>query len=361
MLPMRDNVSLPGVTVLITAYNYGRFIEKAIESVLSQDYPADRMEVVIVDDGSTDETAEQVKKYGAKVRYFHKPNGGQASALNLGLAKTRGEIVALLDADDLFLPGKLARIVDAFQQDPSLGMVYHRLLEWYEHTGERRERSFYAISGDIHKIPDRFLSYVAEPASCISFRRSVLNPLLPIPEGIRMLGDCYLVTLIPFLAPILAVPEFLALYRIHGKNNYGADEREVSLEVRRRRLQMWRVATDAMCNWLGDNGYSQRAPERAFLNSWMLYHARQRFQNDPPGRLGFFRFLVWENYTSSHDQTWKFTVFNYLASLSALLFGYKNRHLMYEWRERTMTSLQSLSKRFFSARSKSRARDVKCD
>jgi glycosyltransferase involved in cell wall biosynthesis len=345
-------MGLPLVSVLITAHNYGRFIEEAIESAMSQDYPGDRMELVIVDDGSTDDTAERVRKYGAKVRYFCKPNGGQASALNLGLAEARGEIVALLDADDLFLPGKLKRIVDAFQQDPTLGMVYHRLLEWYVQTGEPRERSFSAISGDIHKAPDRFLSYVAEPASCISFRRSALNPLLPIPEGIRMLGDCYLVTLIPFLAPILAIPEFLALYRIHGNNNYGVDEREVSLEVQKRRLGMWRVVTDAMCNWLDDNGYSRRAPERAFLNSWIAYHARQRFQIEPPGRVGFFRFLVWENYTSSHDQTWKFTAFNYLASLSALLFGYKNRNLMYEWRERTMTSLQFFSRRFLSAHRK---------
>ena len=354
-------MGIPLISVLITSYNYGSFIEEAIESVLAQEFPLDQLEILVVDDGSTDDTSERLTKYGARVHYFYKPNGGQASALNLGLAKARGEIVALLDADDLFLPGKLKRIVDVFQQDPALGMVYHRLLEWYAQTGEHRERSFYAISGDIHKAPDRFFSYVAEPASCISFRRNALDPLLPIPEGIRMLGDCYLVTLVPFLAPILALPEFLALYRIHGKNNYGADEREVPIEVQKRRLGMWRVATDAMCNWLDDNGYSKRARERVFLNTWIAYHARQRFQIDPPGRLGFFRFLVWENYTSSHDQTWKFTVFNYLTSLSALLFGYKNRHLMYEWRERTMTSLQSLSKRFFSVRSKSKARDVKCD
>jgi glycosyltransferase involved in cell wall biosynthesis len=345
-------MGLPLVSVLITAHNYGRFIEEAIDSVLSQDFPLDQLEILIVDDGSTDDTPERVKKYGSRIRYFLKPNGGQASALNFGIARACGQIVALLDADDLLLPGKLTRVVEAFRQDPGLGMVYHRLVEWYVETGERCERAFSAISGDIHTVPDRFRSYVAEPASCISFRRSALNPLLPIPEGIRMLGDCYLVTLIPFLAPILAIPEFLALYRIHGNNNYGVDEREVSVEVQKRRLGMWRVVTDAMCNWLDDNGYSRRAPERAFLNSWMLYHARQRFQIEPPGRLRFFRFLVWENYTYSHDQTWKFTAFNYLASLSALLFGYKNRNLMYEWRERTMTSLQFLSRRFLSAHRK---------
>jgi glycosyltransferase involved in cell wall biosynthesis len=351
----------PLISVLITTYNYGRFIEEAIDSVLSQDFPLDQLEILIVDDGSTDNTSERVKKYGSRVHYFHKPNGGQASALNLGLAKARGEIVALLDADDLFLPGKLARIVEAFRHDPSLGMVYHRLLEWYVETGERCERTFSAISGDIRSVPDRFLSYVAEPASCISFRRSALNQLLPIPERIRMLGDCFLVTLIPFLAPILAIPECLALYRIHGSNNYGTDEREVSLEIRRRRLQMWQVVTDEMCNWLDDNGYSRRAQERAFLNSWILYHARQRFQIEPPGRLGFFLFLVGENYANSRKQTWKFTTFNYIASFSALLFGYKKKELMYEWQGRTVSRLQFLSRRFLLARGKSKAPDAKCD
>jgi glycosyltransferase involved in cell wall biosynthesis len=343
---LRD-MSLPLISVLITTYNYGRFIEEAIESVLTQDFPPEQMDVLVVDDGSTDDTSQRVKKYGLRIRYFYKPNGGQASALNFGIARAYGEIVALLDADDLFLPGKLVRIVQAFQQDPALGMVYHRLLEWYVQTGERHERSFSAISGDIHKVPDRFLSYLAEPASCISFRRSALNPLLPVPEGIRMLGDTYLVTLIPFLTPILAIPEFLALYRIHGRNSYAADEPEASVEILKGRLRMWQVVIDAMCKWLDNNGYTRKkAPGRAFLNSWISYQARQRFQLGPPGRLSFFRFLVWENHAYSQFQSWKFTAYNYIASLSALLFGYKNRDLMYEWRGKTMTTLQSLLRRF---------------
>jgi glycosyltransferase involved in cell wall biosynthesis len=74
----------------MTTYNYGHFIEESIESVLSQDYPLDRRELVIVDDGSTDDTADRVRNYGSKVRYFFKPNGVQASALNLGFASARG-------------------------------------------------------------------------------------------------------------------------------------------------------------------------------------------------------------------------------------------------------------------------------
>jgi glycosyltransferase involved in cell wall biosynthesis len=327
---------------------------------LSQDFPLDQLEILVVDDGSTDDTQERVKKYGSRIRYFYKPNGGQASALNFGIARACGEIVALLDADDLFLPGKLTRIANAFQQDPAIGMVYHRLLEWYVQTGERRERSFSAISGDIHKVPDRFLSYVTQPTSCISFRRRALNPLLPIPARILMLADCYLVALIPFLTPILAIPEFFALYRIHGRNNYAADEAKASLEVRKDRLQMWQVVIDAMCKWLGNNGYTRKqAPVRNFLNSWILNQAGERFQIEPPGRLSFFRFLVWENYAHSHDQSWKLTAYNYIASLSALRFGYKNRHLMYEWRGRIMASLQSLLRRFISAHTKGKAPDLK--
>src|SRR3974390_557287 len=115
-------MSLPFITVVITSYNYGRFIGESIESVLSQDYPAERREIVVVDDGSTDDTADRVRQYGSKVRYFQKPNGGQASALNLGFAEARGEIISLLDADDLFLPGKLTRVAGAFQKNPALGM-----------------------------------------------------------------------------------------------------------------------------------------------------------------------------------------------------------------------------------------------
>src|ERR1700730_7301864 len=189
------------ITVLIIAYNYGRFIEEAIDSVLAQDFPDDQVEIIVVDDGSTDDTAERVRKYGERVRYFHKPNGGQGSALNYGMAKATGEMVTLLDADDFFLPRKLARVVEAFQGDAKWGIVYHRIGVWHEKTGERLEWDFADVSGDLHKEPDKFVAYLTPPNLAISFRRSAVNKLLPIPEQIRMLADCYISALIPFVAP----------------------------------------------------------------------------------------------------------------------------------------------------------------
>ena len=336
-------MTTPLITVLITTYNYGQFIEQAIDSVVSQEFPPDRIQIVVVDDGSTDGTSERVKKYGSRIEYFYQPNGGQASALNLGLAKARGEIIALLDADDFFLPGKLARLAEAFQRDPTLGLVYHRLQEWHMQTGERRESTFVPLSGDIRTVPDFFLRYHPMATSCTSYRRTLLTPFLPIPENILMLADGYLVLLIPFLSPVLAIPEFLSVYRLHGKNSYYADERQIPTEMRKSRLQKWEILMDAMRKWLADNGYTRKQqPVRSFLDHWTLYSQETKFLIDPPGRLDFFLFLVQQNHAFRSLQTWRLTLFNYLCAPSALVLGYKKSDRFYEWRRRTMKTFQPL-------------------
>jgi len=324
---------MPVVTVLITTYNYGRFLEEAIESVVSQDYPQDRVQIVVVDDGSTDDTAERVKKYGSQIEYFYQANGGQASALNLGMAKARGEIVALLDADDLFLPGKLTRVAEAFARHPSAVMVYHRLQEWHMESGERRESNFPLVSGDIYKVPAQFHAYRPHPTSCVSFRRAPLERLLPIPEGIRMLADAYTVNLIPFIAPILAIPESLVTYRLHGKNSYFADENQCSPEARGRRQQQWAIVIDGMTKWLSDNGYTRKQPSvRSFLDRWTLYREAEEFVLRPPGRFHFFLHLLLYNRCYGPHLSRRLRVINRVNALGALVVGYKHFHLLEKWR-----------------------------
>src|SRR5579871_6434531 len=106
----------PLISVLIDTYNYGRYVEEAIESVLAQDFPADEREILVVDDGSTDDTPARVRKFGGAVTYLRKSNGGQASAFNFGLSHAGGKYVALLDADDYWLPGKLSRVAEEFEK-----------------------------------------------------------------------------------------------------------------------------------------------------------------------------------------------------------------------------------------------------
>ena len=96
---MQEN-TIPSVTVLIDTYNHERFIERAIRSVLEQDMPMDDVEILVVDDGSSDRTPEIVLQFEPRVRLIRKVNGGQASAFNLGFAHARGAIISTLDGDD---------------------------------------------------------------------------------------------------------------------------------------------------------------------------------------------------------------------------------------------------------------------
>jgi glycosyltransferase involved in cell wall biosynthesis len=327
-------MSAPLISVVVIAYNYGRFIEESIDSVLVQDFPMEKVEIVVADDGSTDDTGERVKKYGSRVKYFYQPNGGQASALNLGIARASGEIVVLLDADDFILPGKLARVAEAFERDPALGMAYHRIQEWHMDTEERRDWEISNVSGDMHKEPEKFVWYVTPPNLAISFRRSALNKLMPIPEEIRMLADCYIAALIPFVAPVLAIPEIFAIYRYHGTNSYASTVQEVPIETRKRKLRMWQVVTAAMLKWVAEHGYTrkQRAV-RAMTDRWKIIVEREEFTVTPPGRVRFFRYLL-QCYRYGYPlMGWKLRAINLANAVGALFVGYKHFHLLDEGRE----------------------------
>jgi glycosyltransferase involved in cell wall biosynthesis len=110
------------VSVLIPTFNRAYTIRRAIESVLAQTYPA--IEVLVVDDGSTDETAELIAGYGPKVRYFYQTNAGVSAARNRGLVESRGEFVALLDSDDAWLPWKVEAQLAVLRAFPEVGMVW---------------------------------------------------------------------------------------------------------------------------------------------------------------------------------------------------------------------------------------------
>jgi glycosyltransferase involved in cell wall biosynthesis len=118
-------MALPLVSVVVPTFNRARVVGRTIESALAQTHEA--IEVVVVDDGSTDDTKAAIEKsYGgdARVRYVHKTNGGPASARNVGFEHARGEYVALLDSDDTWHPWKLALQIQCMERDPDLGMTW---------------------------------------------------------------------------------------------------------------------------------------------------------------------------------------------------------------------------------------------
>src|ERR1700741_4281131 len=115
----------PFVSVLVDTYNHECFVEKAIGSVLEQKFPGSDYEIIVVDDGSSDRTPENVRRFEPRVRLLRKRNGGQASAFNAGIPECKGEIVSFLDGDDWWVSNKLQIAVSELEKNPELGAVGH--------------------------------------------------------------------------------------------------------------------------------------------------------------------------------------------------------------------------------------------
>lgn len=119
----------PFVSVVIPTYNCAPFLAEALQSVFEQDYPS--FEVIVVDDASTDHTPEIIKLFGERVAYLRlSENSGPAAARNRGIAESRGEYLALLDADDVWLPGKLRAQMNFLVRNPEFKLVYGRWARW---------------------------------------------------------------------------------------------------------------------------------------------------------------------------------------------------------------------------------------
>ena len=122
------------VSVVIPTYNYGRFIKEAISSVLDQTRPPS--EIIVVDDGSTDETASVVGAFTEAVRYIRQDNAGVCAARNRGVSESTSELIAFLDSDDTWEPANLEKQVARFESDEEIGLVHCAIREFDGETGE---------------------------------------------------------------------------------------------------------------------------------------------------------------------------------------------------------------------------------
>jgi glycosyltransferase involved in cell wall biosynthesis len=203
------------VTIIINNFNYGRYLKQAIDSALAQDYP--NLEIVVVDDGSTDESRLVIASYASKITPVLKPNGGQASALNAGFAVSQGDIVCLLDSDDWFIPGKVRALAEAFATCGEAGWVFHPLQRIFP-DGSIESKSMAKtqfIDECEHATRYGKLYTTAPPTSGLSFKRKLLERLLPMPEEIRITSDDYLKLAAMSLSPGVYLNTDLAVQRIH--------------------------------------------------------------------------------------------------------------------------------------------------
>lgn len=236
--------SLPTVSVLMGAYNYEQYVGRAIQSALDQDYPPELLEVVVVNDGSTDGTGDVVQELAdrnpGRVRHVRQTNGGYVAATNRALSESRGDMLALLDADDVWLPHKTRTQVDAMLARPELGMIFGNML--VVDANERMLRP--GCLPPIGDLPPRmfartFFQNIATQSS-IMMRGSLREHFDPIPDGIPYADWWFTVRCAEF-AQVDYIREPVALYREHGSNLTGGviGERAVREHTKMVAFQLW--------------------------------------------------------------------------------------------------------------------------
>jgi len=210
-------------TIIINNYNYGQYLGDAIESALVQTYP--NVEVIVVDDGSTDDSRSIVRSFASRVIPILKENGGQASAFNAGLAVGRGEVTIFLDADDLLLPDTVQSVMRTIASQPDVVKVQYRLAiidaDGLRSGGYIPPIDVQLPNGDLQSSMLSFPDDVpTPPTSGNAFSTSVLRRIFPIPEQEygQTLADLYLHNLTPLFGRVVSLDHVGGLYRVHGAN-----------------------------------------------------------------------------------------------------------------------------------------------
>jgi hypothetical protein len=236
---------LPLVSVVMTAFDCEAFVAAALDSALGQDYPADRLVVVVVDDGSTDATAAVARRYVAtgRVRLVRQANAGNVAATNAALPHVRGDVVALLDSDDAWPADHVSTAVEVLRARPAVGLVYGDMT-LIDAAGATLADSWLRVIG-VGDPPrgrcfGRLLAATPATSSAIVIRGAVWRAITPIPAEIPM-PDWYLALCAAQLSELAFRTEPRALYRFHGTNvGLGAEGAALRRShVRRATLQRW--------------------------------------------------------------------------------------------------------------------------
>jgi glycosyltransferase involved in cell wall biosynthesis len=221
----------PLVSIIINNYNYDRFLAQAIDSALNQIYP--NVEVIVVDDGSIDNSLDVISNYSDRVTPILKKNGGQSSALNAGFSICKGEIICLLDADDLFLPERVSEIVRLFQLSPNIDWVFtesapmkteylsnENLALGYKNILDKTPENSPKKIDFRENIKNGILPNFTPSTSNLCFSRQLLEKIFPLPEikGVSgvAISDLYINILAVSLSIGYVTIQELGIFRVHN-------------------------------------------------------------------------------------------------------------------------------------------------
>jgi hypothetical protein len=254
--PGSTAVAQPLVSVVVDNYNYAAYLSDAIDSALAQTWP--HVEVIVVDDGSTDESPRIIGSYGDRVTVVSKPNGGQASAFNAGVARSRGDYVVFLDSDDVLHPEHAANVVHVFAEHPDAGFAQFRLRvvnESLQPTGGVVPPAHVVLpTGDIAAAVARWeLASCLAPGGALAFPRRAIGALFPVPEEpLRKGVDTYLVRAAGLAMPVVSTDLIAADYRSHGQNDSNLDT--LNLETLRVGLRRHAACGELLRDFAAEHG-----------------------------------------------------------------------------------------------------------
>jgi glycosyltransferase involved in cell wall biosynthesis len=249
----------PLVTALINTYNYARYLPFAINSVLRQTYP--NIEIIVVDDGSTDHSQEVLEPYRNRVQIIRTQNGGQGQAFNIGIGKASGDLIMLLDADDIWVPQKVQLMVDLAAKNPTAAMLYHR----YQNIDRQgrfdgQPQPFSLINGNYRAEYLRSGgSWWSPIASVLTLRTEHIRRALPLPTyAVREGADTIIADYCILTSDVFSLPDALTLRRVHGANLYATGRADFVYRSRAiresdiRRIEWRMFLMQRMMRYLGD-------------------------------------------------------------------------------------------------------------
>jgi len=213
----------PLVSIVTPTFNSARYISRCIESVLSQDYP--RIEYLVMDGASTDGTVAVLDRYAGRLQYVSAPDKGAADALNNGFARSSGQIVAWLNADDEYLPGAVSTAVRGLANHPQAGVLYGAG-DWVDDTG--REIGHYPVRSPYCAEMLEQDCGICQPAAFL--RREAMESVGWFDPSLHFAFDYDLWIRISREYSFVAVPERMALSRMHGENKTLGGRRNIYRE-----------------------------------------------------------------------------------------------------------------------------------
>lgn len=276
-----NDIYNPLVSIIIDNYNYARYVGDAIESALAQTYR--NIEVVVVDDGSTDDSREVIDKYSERVKRVYKKNGGQGSAFNAGFHESRGGVVILLDSDDVLLSTAAERAVPFFS-DQQVSSV-HWPMEMVDAECRSLGKSYPGgelCEGDLREFvfengPTQLLF---SPTSGRAWARWFFNNVFPIPEDIYSSGaETFLFESAPFYGKIGRIQDSLTLYRQHRKNIHKSMSAEEKVG---RELRFYKHYSHYLARYCESRSHSVDMERWRSKSWWILHHKLLQDISDLP-------------------------------------------------------------------------------